>query len=379
MNLSKIFPKLSKLTTARIDAALHSAWITAVALGGGIATAAVAQGATSLSGIAAFAKSHWIAWAVTNAITPAIRAATVDPAVVEAQNPIPMKRFIVTTPQEKAATDSTIPTHTVTENSYVRETPFPPPNIKDRTVASIASAKEYTQKSPPVQSMSWPIKESTDIEKIPLPGGSIAVVSPNAIKSDPPKIPMRIPPSSIASAFPIQLQHTLPSAPPIVLGEFGFPKEKSKPMTTSVTTTTTTAAPNFFTEFSIAEQVALAILGDLESFSAGIAVSIPPVTLSTAPSGAKSVLSVTVTKATVATPFPVANFMALLGTVFIDLQSFFAGNSVTIPPFTEELGKTIVLINASVYVIPAPVPASVLASTSVETEPVTTSTTTVTQ
>lgn len=59
---------------SRIEAALESAWITFVAVGGGIYMAAVAAGATSLPALVAYAKANWVVWLGTNLIAPAIRA-----------------------------------------------------------------------------------------------------------------------------------------------------------------------------------------------------------------------------------------------------------------------------------------------------------------
>ena len=62
--------------TAAAIAAFHSAWITALALAGGLLTAAVASGnAGTPAALLAYVKANAFGYAIANIIAPTIRAA----------------------------------------------------------------------------------------------------------------------------------------------------------------------------------------------------------------------------------------------------------------------------------------------------------------
>lgn len=58
----------------RIEAALHSLYVTFIALAGGFLVAATASGAKTPEEVLVYAKSNWLGFVVANLIAPAIRA-----------------------------------------------------------------------------------------------------------------------------------------------------------------------------------------------------------------------------------------------------------------------------------------------------------------
>lgn len=67
---------MSPKTQAAALAAAHSAWITALALAGGLLTAAYASGnANSPQALAAYVKANAFGYLIANLIAPSIRAA----------------------------------------------------------------------------------------------------------------------------------------------------------------------------------------------------------------------------------------------------------------------------------------------------------------
>ena len=65
---------MSPTTRAKIVAAGHSLWITALALSGGMWLDAVGRGAATPQDLLHYAKTHWVAFIAANVIAPAIRA-----------------------------------------------------------------------------------------------------------------------------------------------------------------------------------------------------------------------------------------------------------------------------------------------------------------
>lgn len=73
----------------KTQAALHSAWITGIAIASGLLVSADASGAKSPEQTIAYIKANGLAWLVANIVAPAIRAAltkspTVAPTVAQA-------------------------------------------------------------------------------------------------------------------------------------------------------------------------------------------------------------------------------------------------------------------------------------------------------
>ncbi|MGB8520828.1 MAG: hypothetical protein WCD38_11765 [Candidatus Tumulicola sp.] len=64
----------------KVEAALESAWVTFVAIAGGMWIAGVAAGATTPQALLAYARANWIVWLSSNIIAPAIRFYRQPPA-----------------------------------------------------------------------------------------------------------------------------------------------------------------------------------------------------------------------------------------------------------------------------------------------------------
>jgi hypothetical protein len=120
------------------------------------------------------------------------------------------------------------------------------------------------------------------------------------------------------------------------------------PTTTTTSTTTSNPAPTFLQDLELLPTVALAIAGDIETFSAGSSVPLPSIPLSSNANG-KTELQILIQKVTVAQPLNFGNLTSFLGELLLE---FVTGQQVALPPFTERIGSTIVQISATIVRVP---------------------------